>query len=98
MSVSFKNRDRVLQLGIAIGMLRRMRGMSQEQLAEKAGISRAHLSTIEAPNMVTGMSMDTFFNLADALDVDAADLIKASVFPDSIIKSISGTSEPPRNP
>ena len=92
MAVSFKNRDRVIQLGIAIGMLRRLRGMSQEQLAEKAGISRAHLSTIEAPNMVTGMSLDTFFNLADALDVDAADLIKASMFPDSVIKSARDTN------
>ncbi len=90
MAVSFKNRDRVIQLGIAIGMLRRMRGMSQEQLAEKAGISRAHLSTIEAPNMVTGMSLDTFFNIADALDVDPADLINAAMFPDRIIKGVGG--------
>ena len=85
MSVSFKNRDRVIQLGIAIGMLRRLRGMSQEQLAEKAGMSRAHLSTIEAPNMVTGMSLDTFFNIADALNVNPADLITAAMFPDKII-------------
>ncbi len=87
MAISFKNRDRVIQLGIAIGVLRRMRGMSQEQLAEKAGMSRGHLSTIEAPNMVTGMSLDTFFNIADALEVDPADLINAAMFPDSIIKS-----------
>ena len=90
MAVSFKNRDRVIQLGIAIGMLRRMRGMSQEQLAEKAGMSRGHLSTIEAPNMATGMSMDTFFNIADALEVNPADLINAAMFPDSIIKSAGG--------
>ncbi len=90
MAVSFKNRDRVIQLGIAIGVLRRMRGMSQEQLAEKAGMSRGHLSTIEAPNMATGMSLDTFFNIADALDVDPADLIKAAMFPDSIIKTPGG--------
>lgn len=87
MAVSFKNRDRVIQIGIAIGMLRRMRGMSQEQLAEKAGMSRGHLSTIEAPNMVAGMSLETFFNIADALDVNPADLINAAMFPDSIIKS-----------
>lgn len=87
MAISFKNRDRVIQLGIAIGMLRRMRGMSQEQLAEKAGMSRTHLSTIEAPNMVTGMSLETFFNIADALDVNPADLINAAMFPDSIIKN-----------
>ena len=87
MAISFKNRDRIIQLGIAIGMLRRIRGMSQEQLAEKAGISRAHLSTIEAPNMVTGMSLDAFFNIADALDINPADLINAAMFPDSIIKN-----------
>ena len=36
--VSFKNRDRFIQLGIAIAALRRFKGMSQEGLAEKAGI------------------------------------------------------------
>ena len=47
---SFKNRDRFIQLGIVIAAMRKMRGMSQEQLAEKANISRSHLSAIEAPN------------------------------------------------
>ena len=49
--VSFKNRDRFVQLGIAIAALRKMRGLSQEKLAEKAGVSRSLISTIEAPNM-----------------------------------------------
>ena len=39
--ISFKNHDRFIHLGIAIAALRKMRGMSQEQLAEKAGISRS---------------------------------------------------------
>ena len=34
--VSFKNKDRFIQLGIAISTLRKLRGMSQDQLAEKA--------------------------------------------------------------
>lgn len=88
--ISLVNRDRLIQMGIAISTLRRIRGMSQEQLAEKANLSRSHLSAIEAPNMVRGMSMDTFFNIADALDVDPADLIKAAMFPDSIIKTPGG--------
>ena len=49
--VSFKNRDRFIQLGIAIAALRKMRGLSQEKLAEKAGVSRSLISTIEAPNL-----------------------------------------------
>ena len=83
--VSFKNRDRFIQLGIAISTLRKLRGMSQEKLAEKAGISRSHLAIIEAPGAANGFSLEVFFDIADALDIDPADLIKASVFPDQII-------------
>ena len=55
--------------------------------AEKYGVSRSLISTIEAPNMAHGFSLDVFFDIADALEVDPADLINASVFPDRIIKS-----------
>lgn len=81
--VEFKNRDRFIQLGIAISALRKLKGMSQEQLAEKANISRSHLSSIEAPRLVRPFSLEVFYNIADALEIDPADLIKASVFPDN---------------
>lgn len=83
---SFRNRDCFIQLGIVIAAIRRMRGMSQEQLSEKAGISRSHLSAIEAPNMVRAFSMDIFFNIADALEVDPSDLIKGKLFSDDELK------------
>ena len=83
--VSFKNRDRFVQIGIAIATLRKLRGLSQEKLAEKAGISRSLVSTIEAPGIANGFSLEVFFDIADALDVDPADLIRASVFPDQVI-------------
>ncbi len=79
-----KNRDRYVHLGIAIAALRKMRGMSQEQLAEKADVSRSHISSIEAPGIARPFSLEVFFNIADALDIDPADLISASVFPDRI--------------
>ena len=85
-AISFKNRDRFIQMGIAISSLRKLRGMSQEQLAEKANISRSHLSAIEAPGMVRAFSMDVFYNIADALEIDPAELINASMFPDRILK------------
>ena len=47
--VDFSNRDRFIELGLMIASLRKMQGMSQEKLAEKAKISRSHLSSIEAP-------------------------------------------------
>ena len=83
--VSFKNRDRFIQIGIAIATLRKLRGFSQEKLAEKAGISRSLVSAIEASGIANCFSMEVFFDIADALDVDPADLIRASVFPDEII-------------
>ncbi len=85
-SVSFQNRDRFIQLGIAIALFRRLKGLSQEALAEKAGISRTLLSNIEAPGMAYSFSLDVFFNLADALEIDPADLINAAVFPDKMLK------------
>ena len=84
--VAFKNRDRFIQLGVAIAALRKIRGLSQEKLAEKAGISRSLVSAIEAPGMANGFSLEVFFDIADALDVDPADLIQATVFPDAVIR------------
>ena len=81
----FKNRDRFIQLGITIGTLRRLRGMSQEQLADKANISRSFLSIIEAPKTVRPFSLEVLFNIADALDVNPGDLVNASFIPDQIL-------------
>lgn len=84
-NVAFKNHDRFIQLGIAIAALRKLRGLSQEQLAEKAGVSRSLISVIEAPGIAYSFSLEVFFNIADALSIDPSDLINASVFPDQII-------------
>ncbi len=78
-----------MQLGIAISTLRKLRALSQEELAEKAGISRSLLSAIEAPGMAHGFSLEVFFNIADALAIEPADLISRSIFPDNIIKNKS---------
>lgn len=75
----FKNRDRFIELGLTIAALRKMRGMSQEQLAEKANISRSHLSAIEAPNLVRPFSLDILYNIADALDVSAGDILNTTL-------------------
>lgn len=83
--VSFKNRDRFIQLGIVIASLRKIRGLSQEKLADKAKISRSLLSVIEAPNAAHSFSMEVFFDIADALEIAPVDLLNASLFPDNII-------------
>ena len=74
-NTEFKNRDRFIELGLTIAAVRKMKGLSQEQLAEKAGISRSHLSSIEAPNIVRPFSVEVLYNIADALDMSAGDLL-----------------------
>lgn len=49
-------------------------------------MSRSLISAIEAPRPTNGFSLEVFFDIADALDVDPADLINASVFPDQLPK------------
>lgn len=85
--VSFKNCDRFIQLGVAIGTLRRIRGLSQQMLAKKANISRTSLALIEAPNVAYGFSLEIFFNLAVALDIAPEKLIATSKFTDDIINT-----------
>ena len=78
----FKNRDRFIELGLTIAVLRKMKGLSQEKLAEKANISRSHLSSIEAPNIIRPFSLEALFNIADALDIKPGDLLNIN-FPNS---------------
>lgn len=82
--VSYKNYDRFIQLGIVIGTLRKIRGMSQEQLAAEAHISRSFLGVIEAPNTAHCFSLEVFFDIADALDISPTELLEASLFPDKL--------------
>lgn len=49
-------------------------------------ISRSLLSVIEAPGTAHNFTLDVFFDIADALEVDPADLISASMIPDKMLK------------
>ena len=87
-NIGFDNRDRFIELGITISAIRKMKGLSQEELAIRANISRSHLSSIEAPNIVRPFSLEVLYNIADALDVSAGDLLNIK-FPFSDVKKES---------
>ncbi|MBQ3147712.1 MAG: helix-turn-helix transcriptional regulator [Oscillospiraceae bacterium] len=74
----FDNSERYRDLGYAISYYRKRRGLTQEQLAERIGISRQHMGAIEAPNMVRAISLDVLFNIAAILDIDPYMLLKFS--------------------
>ena len=83
-TVSMKNRDRFIQLGITIAAYRKLRGMSQYDLADRSNVSRSYISSIEAPNIVRPFSLEILYNIADALEVEPSDLLDASKFPDKM--------------
>ena len=74
--ISIEHRDKFVELGLNIAFYRRRTGMSQEQLAEKADISRSYIGEIEAPNIVKSMSLNVLFSIADALEMPVSKLLE----------------------
>lgn len=74
MNKKTKYADRYIKIGLNIAYYRKLRGMTQLQLAEAVNISRTHMSNIEAPNVPTSVSLDTLFEIADVLNVDIVSL------------------------
>lgn len=66
-----KHTGKYLQVGLKIAYYRKLRGLTQEQLAEDVGLTPAFIGHIEAPNINKGISLDTLFDIAEALDVPA---------------------------
>lgn len=69
-----KHQKELRMLGLTIAYYRKLRGMTQIDLAEQANVSRTHISNIEAPNGTTSVSLDTLFDIADVLEVPVKDL------------------------
>ncbi len=67
--------DALKFLGAHIAKLRRERGMTQEVLAERMGVSRNHVADIELGARNTGVW--SMLLLARALDVPAGDVLGA---------------------
>ncbi len=62
-------RKQYLQLGLTIGYYRKLKGITQGDLAKAVDLSRTHISNLEAPNMPTSISLDKLFDIADVLGV-----------------------------
>ena len=75
---SYDNTERYRELGYAISYYRKRKGLTQEQVAERAGISRQHIGAIEAPNMNRAISLEVVFNIANVLEIEPYLLFKFS--------------------
>ena len=70
------NDEKYSRIGLNIAYQRKLKKLTQIQLSELTGISRTHMSNIEAPNMVTPISLEVIFNIADALEIPVETLFK----------------------
>jgi transcriptional regulator with XRE-family HTH domain len=61
-----------MRLGRRLSQLREKRGLSQTQLADMAGIGRAHLSQIE--NGAVAARIDTLYAIAQVLEMRLEEL------------------------
>ncbi len=63
-------------LGLKIAYYRKLKGYTQEQLAEKINKSLAFIGAVEAPNVFRTVSLDTLFDIAEALEIPVYKLMK----------------------
>ena len=72
--MDYKRINEFRLLGLTIAYYRKLRGLTQAELAEATNISRTHISNIEAPNGKTSISLNKLFDIADVLEVPVKDL------------------------
>lgn len=60
-----------LQMGLKIAYYRKLRGLTQEELAERIDRTPAFIGHVEAPNISKAVSLDTLFDIAKVLNVPA---------------------------
>lgn len=68
--------ERYITLGLKIAYYRKKRGYTQENLAEKVGISLNFLAQVEGTGTIRGISLETFFKMADVLQVAPSKLLE----------------------
>lgn len=73
--MDLKHIDKYKEIGIKISKYRKLKNMTQEELANKVGISYSYITQIEAPNVVKKMSLEVLMDIADTLNVDIKDLL-----------------------
>ena len=61
--------QRYRQLGLKIAYYRKFRGLTQAALAEQIDKATAFIGQVESPNVAKTISLDTLFDIADALNI-----------------------------
>ena len=57
------------QIEKKIAYYRKLRGLTQEELAEQTGLTPAFIGHLEAPNIQKALSLDSLFDIASVLQI-----------------------------
>ncbi|MEY8234027.1 helix-turn-helix transcriptional regulator [Oscillospiraceae bacterium 50-16] len=69
-------REQYIRFGLKVQYYRKLQGLTQEAFADKIGRSWSYVAKIESPTRVFGVSMETLFKIAEALNVPASKLFE----------------------
>ncbi len=67
----------VLDIGLKISYYRKRAGLTQEDLAERVGVSTSYIGMIEAPGVSKSASLKTIYAIATALGVPPYKLLQS---------------------
>ena len=71
-----KFEQKYIKFGLKVQYFRKLQGLTQEAFADKIGKSWSYVAKIESPTRAFGVSMETLFTIADALDVPVSKLFE----------------------
>lgn len=70
-------RNRYIEIGLKIAYYRKLRELTQEQLADLVGCDPKYLSRIETSSAPQALSLDLLFSIADVLKIPPYKLLKS---------------------
>ncbi|MGP4864224.1 helix-turn-helix domain-containing protein [Psychrobacter sp. T6-5] len=68
--------ERMIAFGKRVREMRKSKGISQERLAEMAGIDRSYMGNIERGEK--NITLKKAYEICDALDIEIQDLVQGS--------------------
>lgn len=71
-----KYRSQYIRFGLKVQYYRKLLGLTQEAFADKIGRSWFYVAKIESPTRPFGVSMETLFTIAEALNVPVSKLFE----------------------
>ena len=70
---------RYKSIGLKIAYYRKKKGYTQADLAQQIGMSVSYLGQIERGNRGKSFSLETLYQIEDALDIDVDTLLKEEI-------------------